>query len=108
MTLNNFSNKKVAIPIENGVDDAEFQVSYKGIKMAGIDVVVLGSRMNETYKGKQGKVSVQPDGRTTEAIASEFDAVVIPGGMAPDKMRTNPNTVRFVTEAMQQGKILEK
>ena len=54
MTLNNFSNKKVAIPIENGVDDAEFQVSYKGIKMAGIDVVVLGSRMNETYKGKQG------------------------------------------------------
>ena len=51
---------------------------------------------------------MQPDGRTTEAIASEFDAVVIPGGMAPDKMRTNPNTVRFVTEAMQQGKILEK
>lgn len=100
------SSKKVAILIENGVEDAEFQVPYKGIKMAGIDVVVLGSRMNETYKGKQGKVSVQPDGTTTEAIASQFDAVVIPGGMAPDKMRTNPNTVRFVQEAMQQGKIV--
>lgn len=100
------SNKKVAILIENGVEDAEFQVPYKGLKMAGIDVVVLGSRMNETYKGKQGKVSIQPDGTTTEAMASQFDAVVIPGGMAPDKMRTNPNTVRFVHEAMEQGKIV--
>lgn len=100
------SKKKVAILIENGVEDAEFQVPYQGIKMAGIDVVVLGSRMNETYKGKQGKVSIQPDGTTTEAMASEFDAVVIPGGMAPDKMRTNPSTVRFVHEAMEQGKIV--
>jgi protease I len=103
---NHSAKKKVAILIEHGVEDAEFQVPYKGIKMAGIDVVVLGSRMNETYKGKQGKVSVKPDGTTTEAVASEFDAVVIPGGMAPDRMRVNPNTVRFVREAMTQGKIV--
>lgn len=103
---NHHTTKKVAILIENGVEDAEFQVPYKALKMAGIDVVVLGSRMNETYKGKQGKVSMQPDGTTTETMASEFDAVVIPGGMAPDKMRTNPNTVRFVHEAMQQNKIV--
>jgi protease I len=60
--------------------------------------------MNEKYKGKRGKLSTQADATTTEAIASEFNAVVIPGGMAPDKMRRNPNTVRFVQEAMQQGK----
>jgi len=71
--------------------------------MAGIEVVVLGSRMNETYKSKQGKVSIQPDG-TTEALASEFDAIVIPSGMAPDKMRIN--TVGFVQEAMEQGKLV--
>ncbi len=74
--------------------------------MAGIEVTVLGSRMNEQYKGKQGKVSVEADGTTTEAIASEFDAVIIPGGMAPDKMRINPNTVRFVQEAMAAGKLV--
>lgn len=98
--------KKVAILIENGVEDAEFQVPYKALKMAGMDVTVLGSRMNETYKGKQGKVSVQPDGTTTEAMATDFDAVVIPGGMAPDKMRINPNTVQFVKDAMQEGKLV--
>ena len=100
------AHHRVAILIENDVEDAEFQVPYKGLKQAGFEVVVLGSRMNEKYTGKQGKVSVQPDGTTTEAMASEFDAVVIPGGMAPDKMRRNPNTVRFVHEAMQQGKLI--
>ena len=71
-----------------------------------MEIVVLGSRMNEKYKGKRGKLTVQADATTTEAIASEFDAVVIPGGMAPDKMRRNPNTVRFVQEAVQQGKLV--
>lgn len=98
--------KKVAILIENFVEDYEFKVPYNALKQAGMDVVVLGSRMNEKYHGKHNKVSMNPDGTTTEAIASEFDAVVIPGGMAPDIMRRNPMTVRFVREAMQQGKLI--
>jgi len=104
---NNYSShKQVAILIENDVEDVEFQVPYNGLKEAGVEVTVLGSRINEKYTGKRGKLSMQPDGTTTEAMASEFDAVVIPGGMAPDKMRRNPNTVRFVQEAMQQGKLV--
>ncbi|MBD2446512.1 DJ-1/PfpI/YhbO family deglycase/protease [Nostoc sp. FACHB-152] len=103
---NHSGKKKIAILIENDVEDAEFTIPYNGLKQAGMDVVVLGSRMNEKYKGKRGRVSAQPDGTTTEAIAAEFDAVVIPGGMAPDKMRRNPNTVRFVQEAFQQGKLI--
>jgi len=99
-------NKRVAILIEHGVEDVEFQVPYNGLKQAGMDVVVLGSRMNETYKGKHGKVSQQPDITTAEALASEFDAVVIPGGMAPARMRINPSTVRFVQEVMAQGKLV--
>ncbi|GAX34623.1 DJ-1/PfpI/YhbO family deglycase/protease [Nodularia sp. NIES-3585] len=101
---NHSGKKKVAILIENGVEDIEFTIPCHGLKQAGMEVIVLGSRMNEKYKGQRGKLSVQPDATTTEAIAAEFDAVVIPGGMAPDKMRRNPNTVRFVQEAMQQGK----
>ncbi|MFN6561204.1 MAG: DJ-1/PfpI/YhbO family deglycase/protease [Nostoc sp. ChiSLP01] len=103
---NHLDKKKVAILIEQGVEDVEFSVPYNGLKQAGMDVVVLGSRMNEKYKGKRGKLSIQADGTTTEAIAAEFDAVVIPGGMAPDRMRRNPNTVRFVQEAVQQGKLV--
>ncbi len=105
-TNSNSGKNKVAILIENGVEDSEFQLPYKALKQAGMEVSVLGSRMNEAYKGKKGKVSQEADGTTTEAMASDFDAVIIPGGMAPDKMRRNPNTVRFVQEAMSQGKLV--
>ena len=98
--------KRVAILIEQKFEDSEFQIPYQALKKAKADVVVLGSRMNEEYKGKQGKASIKPDGTTTESLADEFDAVIIPGGMAPDRMRTNLKTVRFVQAAMEQGKLV--
>ena len=105
MTAEN-RTKKVAILIEKNFEDSEFQIPYTALQEAGAEVKVLGSRMNEKYTGKQGKVSVNPDGTTTEARAEDFDAVVIPGGMAPDTMRTNRKTVRFVQDAVEQNKLV--
>ncbi|HEX8475218.1 MAG TPA: DJ-1/PfpI/YhbO family deglycase/protease [Pyrinomonadaceae bacterium] len=98
--------KKIAILIENMVEDVEFQIPYAALPKAGAEVTVLGSRMNETYLGKQGKLSIKPDATTTDARAADFDAVIIPGGMAPDRMRTNMKTVRFVQDAVEQGKLV--
>ncbi|MDT4898002.1 MAG: protease [Acidobacteriota bacterium] len=100
------TTKKVAILIEKNFEDSEFTVPYNALKAAGAEVTVLGSRMNETYAGKQGKATIKPDGTTTESRAQDFDAVVIPGGMAPDTMRTNMKTVRFVQDAVEQGKLV--
>jgi protease I len=100
------AKKKVAILVEKDFEDSEFQIPYNALKAAGAEVTVLGSRMNETYKGKQGKASIAPDGTTTEARASDFDAVVIPGGLAPDTMRTNMKTVHFVQDAVAKGKLV--
>lgn len=103
---NQSKTKRVAILIENHVEDAEFQIPYTALKEAGAEVMVLGSRVNEKYQGKQGKVAIEADATTTESRAGDFDAVVIPGGMAPDRMRTNMKTVRFVQDAMGQGKLV--
>jgi protease I len=97
---------RVAILVEKNFEDSEFQIPYTALQKAGAEVTVLGSRMNETYAGKQGKSSIKPDGTTTEARAEDFDAVIIPGGMAPDTMRTNMKTVRFVEDAVNQGKLV--
>lgn len=96
--------KRVALLIEQQVEDSEFHIPYNALKQTGANVIVLGSRMNEAYRGKQGRVSVKADATTTEVLARDFDAVVIPGGTAPDTMRTNRNTVRFVGDAIAQGK----
>jgi protease I len=106
MTTGQSAKKKVAILVEKNFEDSEFTVPYNALKAAGAEITVLGSRMNETYAGKQGKASIAPDGTTTEALARDFDAVVIPGGMAPDTMRTNMKTVRFVQDAVSQGKLV--
>ncbi|MBW4695662.1 MAG: DJ-1/PfpI/YhbO family deglycase/protease [Lyngbya sp. HA4199-MV5] len=96
--------KRVALLIEQNVEDSEFHIPYNALKQAGADVIILGSRMNERYQGKQGSLSVQADATTTEVLAKDFDAVIIPGGMAPDAMRANRNTVRFVREAIALNK----
>src|SRR5918992_4827312 len=98
--------KRVAILIEQHVEDSEFSVPYNALRAAGAEVTVLGSRVNETYQGKQLKLSMKADATTTDALAEDFDAVVIPGGMAPDKMRTNMKTVRFVQDAAERGKLV--
>ncbi|MBO0350737.1 DJ-1/PfpI/YhbO family deglycase/protease [Phormidium pseudopriestleyi FRX01] len=106
-TINNSQpTPRIAILIEEGFEDSEFKVPYTALQQAGAKVSVLGSGMNQAYHGKQGKVSIQPDGTTTEARAQNFDAVIIPGGGAPDKMRTNPNTIAFVQEAAALGKLI--
>jgi len=99
-------SKKVAVLIEQHVEDVEFQIPYNALQEAGAEVWVLGSRMNEKYVGKQQQLSIEADATTTDARAQDFAAVVIPGGMAPDRMRTNMKTVRFVQDAMEGGKLV--
>ena len=106
MSITNSTEKRVAILIDQKVEDCEFQIPFNALKQAGARVTVLASRLNEKYQGKQGQVSIKPDGTVTEARPEDFDAVIIPGGMAPDTMRNNPNAVQFVQKAMQLGKLV--
>jgi protease I len=94
--------KKVAILLENQFEDLEFQIPFDALQKAEAKVVVLGSRMNDTYQSYRGTVSVSPDATATEVSADDFDALVIPGG----SIRTNPNVVHLVTHAIAQGKLV--
>ncbi len=38
--------------------------------------------------------------------AGEFDAVIVPGGYAPDMMRRHDGMVKLVRAAAQQGKVV--
>jgi protease I len=49
---------------------------------------------------------VKADLGAEEALAEDFDAVVIPGGYAPDHMRRNKAMVDLVRTAAEQGKIV--
>ncbi|MGC9526461.1 MAG: DJ-1/PfpI/YhbO family deglycase/protease [Limnospira sp.] len=107
-SFNDGSNpkKRIACLVENGFEDSEYQVPCTALQKAGAEIVNIGSRMNDEYKGKRGKVTVTPDGTAAEVRSEDFDAILIPGGDAPDQIRRNPNAVRLVIDGMAQGKLV--
>ena len=97
--------KRAAILAENLYQDQEVWYPLFRLKEEGADVVVVGSGSAKTYTSKHG-YPVDVDKSAPEVNAKEFDAVIIPGGYAPDIMRRYPAMVKLVKEAFQQGKVV--
>ncbi len=96
--------KKIAILVENEFQDAEFLYPFYRMIEAGAQVTVIGTG-EKTYLGKHG-YPITADAAIGEISPANFDAVIIPGGHAPDKMRTFDKMVEFVAEASRMGKII--
>ncbi|WP_019506082.1 DJ-1/PfpI family protein [Pleurocapsa sp. PCC 7319] len=102
VSTNQTNPKRVAILIENQFEDFLLQVPYQALQKAGAKVCIIGSRMNEEYHGKRGKVSYKPDDTATEVRAEDFDGFLIPVG----HIRANPFAVNLIKEAMAQEKAI--
>ena len=96
--------KRAAILVEDLYQDQEVWYPYYRLKEAGAEVVIVGTGKPE-YKSKFGYPITATMAAET-ACAGEFDAVIIPGGYAPDILRRFPAVVRFVQEADRQGKLI--
>ena len=97
--------KRVAILVEDLYQDQEVWYPYYRLKEAGAEVIVVGTGSKKEYKGKYG-YPITPDATAEEVSASDFDAVIVPGGYAPDILRRSPAVIRLVKEANQQGKVI--
>ena len=89
---------KVAFVLGPMFEDSEFEVPYDKLSTAGHEVTVVGTEKGDEVEGKQGKVRFTIDATPDMVSAGEFDALVIPGGYSPDKLRTNEEIVAFVRE----------
>lgn len=97
--------KRVAILAENLYQEMELWVPYYRLKEEGADVKVVGAGGVKSYASKHG-YPVSVDVQADAVSAVEFDAVVVPGGYAPDMMRRHESMVRLVREAAQHGKVV--
>ena len=96
---------RVAILAETLYEDMELWYPFYRLREAGADVFVVGSGSAEVYQSKHG-YPVSVDAEADTVTASQFDAVIIPGGYSPDHMRRHPGMVKLVREAHEQGKIV--
>lgn len=97
--------KRIAILSENMYQEMELWVPYYRLKEEGAEVKVIGAGGAKSYTSKHG-YPVNVDVQADQVSAVEFDAVVVPGGYAPDVMRRHPAMVKLVSEAAQQGKVV--
>ncbi len=97
---------RVAVLVEEGFEDSELVESIKALKDAGAKVVVIGSGSQDNYRGERMKAQIKPNVNANEVNAADFDAVIIPGGHAPDKMQLHQSMIDLVREAFNSGKIV--
>src|SRR5207249_3461471 len=97
--------KRIAILAENLYQEMELWVPYYRFKEEGADVKVVGAGGAQSYTSKHG-YPVTVDVQADQVRAVEFDAIVVPGGYAPDLMRRHAPMVGLVREAAQQGKVV--
>jgi len=96
-------NMKIAILAENQYEDLELWYPLLRMKEAGAEVLVVGMPDLRTYESKHG-YPVNVSALASEVSADEFDAVIIPGGYAPDKMRRHQAMLDLVQGVYDQGK----
>ncbi len=98
--------KKIGMLIEQDFEDVEVSKPLEELKKAGAVVTLIGSGSSDTYSGKHNRERFTPDTTAGKVSADEFDAIVIPGGYAPDKMRLHHEMVELVEKAQQSGKLI--
>ena len=97
------TGKRVALLIEEEFEDREVIDTRDSLRSAGVAVTIVGPSAGAQYRGKRGEV-VTADLAAGAARAKDFDAVVIPGGHAPDKMRMRHAMVDLARDMMEAGK----
>ena len=95
---------KVACVLAADFEDAEFSEPYEALMEAGHEVTIVGLERDATLMGKKGTAKAVVEKPFADVTPDEFDALLIPGGGSPDKLRAHETPVRFVKSFMQAGK----
>jgi protease I len=97
--------KRIAILAEDLYEDLELWYPRLRLQEEGAEVMVLGPGDPRIHHSKHG-YPVAIDQAIQAADVEQFEAVIIPGGYAPDRLRRHPAMVNFVREMARRGKIV--
>jgi len=101
------SGKRVAFLATDGVEEVEYTQPRKAVEEAGGTAELVSIKDGEIQAvNHMDKAATYPvDKQVKEAVATDYDALVLPGGVAnPDFLRTDPDAVRFVRDFFSAGK----
>lgn len=86
---------KVIALVDHEFDDLELSYPVIRLREEGAQVDLVGPKAGETYIGKDG-IPFESDYAYGDVNPEEYDAVIIPGGWAPDKIRRSEDVINIV------------
>jgi deglycase len=105
---NDLQGRRVAILAADGVERVEFEKPVEALREAGATVEVLSIREGEIEARNhdlEPAGTIPVDGLVGDSSLDDYDALVLPGGTVnPDKLRVDPDAVRFVRDFFASGK----
>lgn len=97
--------RKIAVFLEEGFEDLEFWVMVMRLREEGAHVTIVAPKAGKTFQGKNGSTATS-DAAAGDVKADDVDAVIVPGGWAPDKLRRSADVTGLVRETHEAGKIV--
>jgi protease I len=101
------NGKKVAILVAEGFEQVEMTEPRRALEEAGAKTAIVSpvSGGVQAWKHFDKADIFKVDVPLNQANAEDFDALLLPGGVAnPDQLRTKPEAVRFVKAFFDAGK----
>jgi protease I len=94
----------IAVIIDDMFEDSEYTHPAGAFKSEGHELIHIGIQKGKTVIGKKNKTPVQIDKAIKDVSVDDFDALLIPGGFSPDKLRAHDEAVVFSKKFMESGK----
>lgn len=101
------SGRKIAILATDGFEESELTKPLDALKQAGATVEVVSPKSGQIqgWRHFDDGQPVKVDKTLDQARPDEYDALVLPGGVAnPDQLRMNEKAVQFVAHFAQAKK----
>ena len=95
---------KIVVLVDDWFEDVEYFKPVGAFSVAGHKIVNVGLRKGKVVEGKKEKKKVDIDRSVDDVKVDDFDALFIPGGYSPDKLRAHKKPVEFVKKFVKSKK----
>ncbi len=102
--MQSIEGKRVAALIGDGFEEAEFLEPRLALEQAGAIVTIVGvedsarTRIRSKRGLDDGQMAPRAEELAGDVTADDFDALLIPGGFSPDRVRMDRDAQRLVRE----------
>jgi protease I len=97
--------KRIVVLVAEGFEDLEFWVTVMRLREEGAALTIAGEDPGRRVRGKHG-LEATAEVAVGDVAPGDVDAVVVPGGWAPDKLRRSEAVIGLVQKAYADGKIV--